>query len=299
MRTTPRPGPSVRGATPSERRNTTTKALPFEPRRAARHNMLMPLYRDAAIVLRTHKLGESDRIITLLTRNHGKVRAVAKGVRKTTSKFGSRLEPATVVDVQLNTGRNLETVTQVDILAPYGDPISQNYPAFTACAAMLETADRLCEDAERVLAQFNLLAGALATLTQGRIPAHLVLDAYLVRAVATAGWTPSFIDCAGCGAPGPHRHFNVAAGGAVCPDCRAPGSSLPAPSTFILMDALLTGDWVAVAATDDATRRQSSALIGAYVQWHTEHGVRSLRLVDRGETELTGAVRHDGSTHSM
>ena len=68
----------------------------------------VPLYRDEAIVLRTHKLGEADRIITLLTRQHGRVRAVAKGVRRTTSRFGSRLEPFTHVDLQLAEGRNLD-----------------------------------------------------------------------------------------------------------------------------------------------------------------------------------------------
>ena len=74
----------------------------------ARQNGRVPLYRDEAIVLRTHKLGEADRIITLLTRQHGRVRAVAKGVRKTTSRWGSRLEPFTHVDLQLAEGRNLD-----------------------------------------------------------------------------------------------------------------------------------------------------------------------------------------------
>ena len=69
-------------------------------------------YRDEGVVLRTHKLGEADRIITLLTRQHGKVRAVAKGVRRTASKFGARLEPFMVVDVQLYEGRSLDIVTQ-------------------------------------------------------------------------------------------------------------------------------------------------------------------------------------------
>ena len=76
----------------------------------------VPLYRDEAIVLRTHKLGEADRIITLLTRQHGRVRAVAKGVRKTTSRWGSRLEPFTHVDLQLAEGRNLDVITQADTL---------------------------------------------------------------------------------------------------------------------------------------------------------------------------------------
>ena len=70
----------------------------------------MPTYRDEAVILRTHKLGEADRIVTLLTRYHGQVRAVAKGVRRTASKFGSRLEPFMVADIQFYEGRNLDTV---------------------------------------------------------------------------------------------------------------------------------------------------------------------------------------------
>ena len=73
----------------------------------------MRLYRDRAVVLRQHKLGEADRIVTLLTRDHGLVRAVAKGVRRTRSKFGARLEPFAHIDVQLHPGRNLDIVTQV------------------------------------------------------------------------------------------------------------------------------------------------------------------------------------------
>src|SRR5690625_6459110 len=79
-----------------------------------RDNGTVKLYRDEAVVLRTHKLGEADRIITLLTRHHGRVRAVAKGVRRTSSKFGARLEPFSLVDVQLHIGRSLDIITQVE-----------------------------------------------------------------------------------------------------------------------------------------------------------------------------------------
>ena len=70
----------------------------------------MPTYTDEAVVLRTHNLGEADRIVTLLTRRHGKVRAVARGVRRSTSKFGARLEPFSHVDLQLVVGRSLDIV---------------------------------------------------------------------------------------------------------------------------------------------------------------------------------------------
>lgn len=241
----------------------------------------MPLYRDAAIVLRTHKLGEADRIITLLTRGRGLVRGVAKGVRRTKSKFGARLEPGMVIDAQLYEGRNLDTVTQVDVLAPYGDHITRDYTAWTAMAAMLETAERVTEGVENSTPQFTLLAGALATLAAGDHDPSLVLDAYLVRAVATAGWAPSFRDCAKCGDPGPHRAFNVAAGGCVCSACRTAGSVAPAPATFELLGALLEGDWGVADASEPHHRREAGGLVAAYVQWHLERGVRSLRLVER------------------
>ena len=121
----------------------------------------MRLYRDEAVVLRTHKLGEADRIITLLTRQHGRVRAVAKGVRRTTSRWGSRLEPFTHVDLQLYTGRNLDIVSQVESIRSYGQEIVADYPAYTAGTAVLETADRLtAEEKEPSLRMFLLVVGA-------------------------------------------------------------------------------------------------------------------------------------------
>ena len=104
------------------------------------------LYRDEAIVLRTHKLGEADRIIVLLTRHHGQVRAVAKGVRRTGSRFGARLEPFSMIDVQLHAGRNLDVVTQAEIIDPFGRPICADYAMFTCASTMVETAERLSAD---------------------------------------------------------------------------------------------------------------------------------------------------------
>ena len=77
----------------------------------------MPLYRDEGVVLRTTKLGEADRIVTLLTRSHGKIRAVAKGVRRVKSRFGGRLEPFMRVDVLIATGRTLDVVSQAESIS--------------------------------------------------------------------------------------------------------------------------------------------------------------------------------------
>jgi len=241
----------------------------------------VPLYRDEAIVLRTHKLGEADRIVTLLTRRLGKVRAVGKGVRRTKSRFGSRLEPAMHVDIQCYEGRNLDTVTQAESLATYGQTIARDYTVYTAATVMVETAERLTEEHEPSTQQYLLLAGALRSLGGGEHDPGLVLDAYLLRSLAVAGWAPSFHDCAKCGGPGPHSAFNIPAGGAVCPVCRPPGSAAPAPETLRLLAALLSGDWVLADGSDLRVRREGSGLVTAFLQWHLERGVRSLRHVER------------------
>ena len=103
----------------------------------------MPLYRAEAVVIRTHKLGEADRIITLLTRSQGLVRAVAKGVRRTSSRWGSRLEPFTHVDLQLAEGRNLDVVTQAETIEPFSAGLGADYERYPSGTAMLETAERL------------------------------------------------------------------------------------------------------------------------------------------------------------
>ena len=135
--------------------------------------MTSRLYRDEAIILRTYKLGEADRIIVMLTRHHGQVRAVAKGVRRTTSRFGARLEPFSMTDVQLHAGRTLDVVTQAEIIDPFGRTVSADYAMFTCASTMVETAERLSADdgdlgTEASPQQYLLLAGALAAMSHRR-----------------------------------------------------------------------------------------------------------------------------------
>jgi DNA repair protein RecO (recombination protein O) len=240
------------------------------------------LYRDSGVVLRTHKLGEADRIITLLTRERGVVRAVAKGVRKTSSRFGGRLEPFMHVDLQLAEGRSLDIITQVETLNPFARDLGSDYPAYTAGTAMLETAERLVsEDGEPAVQQVQLLVGALKALVTGRSTPSLILDSYQLRALAVAGFAPSFDACARCGGEGPHRSFHAPSGGMLCSDCRVSGSAAPSPITVALLAALLVGDWESVEAADDRSRREASGVVGAYLSWHLERGLRSLSHVDR------------------
>ncbi|WP_368499609.1 DNA repair protein RecO [Herbiconiux sp. A18JL235] len=243
----------------------------------------MPVYRDEGVVLRTHKLGEADRIVTLLTRQHGKVRAVARGVRRTGSKFGARLEPFMVADVQFYEGRTLDTITQAVTLGSYGAEITADYASYTAANAMVETADKLTET-EPSLQQYLLLVGALRSLARGEHGPALTLDSYLLRALSMAGWAPSFYDCAVTGEAGPHSAFVVQLGGVVSDGVAPPGTPRLDPGTLELLAALLTGDWQTADASEAPTRSRASGIVAAYTQWHLERGLRSLEHVERSQT---------------
>jgi DNA repair protein RecO (recombination protein O) len=323
-------------------------------------------YRDDGVVLRTQKLGEADRIITLLTRHHGRVRAVARGIRRTKSRFGGRLEPFTHVDVMVHNGRSLDVITQAEVIRAYGTPLVTDYPKYTAGTAMLETAERFTPvEKEPAIRQFLLLIGGLRALgdavdpgasaeradpDEPGVPAgdvapagsddpseggrgpdapqrdpRMVLDAYFLRSLTFAGYAPALEECARCGSPGattsaasagattsaasagattsaasasattsaasasaaspngakPLVAFAVQAGGMVCADCRPPGSASPASQTVALMVALLRGDWDEAMRSERRQRVECSGLVAAYLQWHLEHSIRSLRHVER------------------
>lgn len=243
-------------------------------------------YRDDGVVLRTQKLGEADRIVTLLCRRSGRVRAVAKGVRRTKSRFGARLEPFTYVDVLVHPGRSLDVITQAEAIRSYGAVLAEDYPRYTAGTAMLEIAERLTPvEKEPALRQFLLLIGGLRTLGETGPDAkepRLVLDAYLLRSLAVAGYTPALEECARCGAADkPLVAFAVAAGGMVCASCRPAGAATPAPQTAALMLALLRGDWESAMSSERRHRVECSGLVAAHSQWHLEHSIRSLRHVER------------------
>lgn len=246
----------------------------------------MPTYRDQAVVLRTHKLGEADRIVTLLSREHGKVRAVARGVRRTSSKFGARLEPFSHIDLQFATGRSLDVITEAVTVHAWSQALGADYPRFTAGEVMLETADRIvAEEGQPSGPQFRLLLGALHALTAGTAdgprPATMVLDAYLLRAVATAGFAPSLDACAACGTAGPHEAFSPAAGGLTCARCRPPGTPWVHAATLDYLTALLIGDWPATRTVTQPCQRQASGLVAAFVNWHLERGLPTLNYVER------------------
>ncbi|CAM5245299.1 DNA repair protein RecO [Streptomyces tanashiensis] len=147
---------------------------------------------------------------------------------------------------------------------------------------MLETAERFTDhEGEPAVQQYLLLVGGLRTLARGEHAPHLILDAFLLRSLAVNGYAPSFEDCAKCGLHGPNRFFSVAAGGVICGDCRVPGSVVPSAEAIGLLSALLTGDWATADACEPRHVREGSGLVSAYLHWHLERGLRSLRYVEK------------------
>lgn len=240
----------------------------------------MPTYRDEAVVLRTHQLGEADRIITLLSRQHGKVRAVARGVRRSSSKFGSRLEPFNHVDVQFAQGRgSLEVIAQCESLHP--SLLSIDYLRFTAAEVLVETADRLVtEEGAPALQQYRLLLGALRALERDLHPAALVVDSYLLRSLAIAGYGVAISECSGCG----QRDvgwFAPHGSGASCTNCKEPSAVRFDAEDRRHMGALIAGDWETARATDLAVAKRVDGIVVAFTTWHLDQALRSLPYFER------------------
>lgn len=240
----------------------------------------MPTYRDEAIVLRTWDLGEADRIISLFTRTHGKVRAVARGVRRTSSKFGSRLEPYSHVDVQLAEGRgSLDVVTQVEML--HAPLLGLHYQRFTAAQVLVEASEQVVfEDRSPAAAQYRLLLGAIVALAKPDMPLVPVVDSYLLRALAIDGQAVVLDQCAQCGA-GSANWFTPVKGGAVCAHCRPPSSSTLDEASRRYLGALVVGDWEQVRAAPAELARRCHGLCVAYATWFMERGLRSLAYLDQ------------------
>ena len=235
-------------------------------------------YRDIGIVLRTQKLGEADRIITVLTAFHGLVRAVAKGVRRTSSKFGATLEPFMVADVQFVHGRSLDIITQAQGRSAYGTMIAADYDKYTAASAMSEVAERLTDTGDSAdRAQFDLLHGGYSALARGLHSPDLILGSYLLRALSEAGWAVTWTACVACGDPGSHTGFHAPAGGPVCPACRPPGTRTLPVGTVEFLHALQHGRWSATGETAPDIRHEAVGVVTDYAQHHLERRLASLR----------------------
>ncbi|HVM11363.1 MAG TPA: DNA repair protein RecO [Actinomycetota bacterium] len=236
----------------------------------------MPLYKDQGVVLGSIKLAEADKIVTVLTQGSGKVRAVAKGLRRTTSRFGARLEPFTHVDLMLYRGRSLDTVTQAEIVHPFRT-LREDYSLVAAGATMLEAADKVAEEHERNVPLFLLLVKGLRALETRPADPAAVAESFLLRLLGLSGFAPSFTACAVCGSTEVGR-FSHAQGGAVCETDRDRDAQRADPDALRWLATLATVTFEEAGAMTPPprTRGAGRALLYAFTEWHLERRIRSL-----------------------
>jgi DNA repair protein RecO (recombination protein O) len=234
------------------------------------------LYRERAVVIRTYKLGEADRIIVLLTEGRGKVRAVAKGVRKTKSRFGARLEPTSHVDLQLYEGRELDVVTQADSIDHHPN-VRANLHRLATATAILEAVDHVIQEREPSSQVYRMAVGALRALDERDAP--LLLGAFYWKLLAAEGVAPVVDVCVRCGAAEPLTAFDFAEGGVLCRGCRS-GRPISA-GALALLRRVLGGDLRAVLAEPASPEgMEMEALATATIEAHLERRLRSLAALE-------------------
>lgn len=235
----------------------------------------MSLYRDEGIVLRTWKLGEADRIVVFLTRGRGKVRAVAKGVRKTKSKFGARLEPTSHVALQFYEGRELDIVTQAESIDHFR-AIREDLDRLAKASALLEAVDQIAQEREPNGRLFTMLLGALRTLAAANSP--LVVPAFFLKLLALEGYRPVVDACVSCGAAAGLVAFDAEAGGALCRSCRR-GSPV-SPDALELLRQILGGQLgAALNQAPSAATHEVDQLATRSLEHHLERRLRSVHII--------------------
>ncbi len=235
----------------------------------------MGLYRDQGIVLRTWRLGESDRIVNLMTERHGKVRAVVKGVRKTKSRFGARLEPLVHVSLLFYEGRELDIVTQAEVVE-FFRPVREDLSRLAKASALLEATDQLAQERHANGRLFVMLLGGLRALS-----AHdsaLLVPAFFLKLLSTEGFHPLLDECAGCGDRYGLTSFDLAQGGVLCVACSGRGDSVSlSPAALDLIRRVLGGDLVgALGMPAGPTVAEVERLATRAMEHHLERRLRSL-----------------------
>lgn len=242
----------------------------------------MPLYKEQGVVLRSVKLGEADKIVTILTQGSGKIRAVAKGIRRTHSRFGARLEPFTHVSLLMYRGRSLDTITQAEIVAPFLT-VRSDLSLISAGGTMLELVDKVAEEHERNVRLFLLLLGGLRALETGPRDPAAVAEGFVLKLLSLSGFHPSLSGCAVCGAPGVHARFAAAQGGVVCAHCAEEQAGRVSEAAVGWLDLLSR---VGLEGAGDATppavvRKEARAMLYGFTEYHLDRRIRSFPLLAR------------------
>ena len=241
----------------------------------------MSLYRDQAVVLRSWKLGEADRIVSLHTYDNGKVRGVAKGIRRTKSKFGARLEPLSHVSIQLYRGRSdLDTITQVETISRFVS-LRDDPQRLARGEALLEAVEGVAQDREPDRALHVMLVKALGILAKR--DNGLVVAAFFLKLLAHEGLRPQLDGCSRCGTQGELVAFDLDEGSVLCRRCRR-GRPI-SEEAVDLMRRILNGGLASVLAEEPTSSSGASteveALSTALLEHHLERRLRSIAVLDQ------------------
>jgi DNA repair protein RecO (recombination protein O) len=244
------------------------------------------LYRDEGVVLRTHKLGEADRIVVLMTAGRGKVRAVAKGVRKTKSRFGGRLEPPNRASLLLYQGRELDVITQAETIEHH-PALRDDLDRLTDAISLVEAVDQVAQEGEPNRALYRMLIGALRALAGAEVRSPLLVAAFYWKLLALEGVAPVLDGCVRCGvsakpAPAvPLVSFDPVEGGALCREHRR-GTALE-PGVLDVIRRIFGGELAAVLHEPaDRTTSAVAALATSALEAHLERRLRAVHLLSQG-----------------
>lgn len=238
----------------------------------------MGLYRDSAVVLRSFRLAEADRIVALFTREHGLVRAVAKGVRRTKSRFGARLDQFAHADLQLWEGRgDLQTISQAELITGHAS-IRHDYDAYALAQIMCEATEQVAVEGVTNDRLHRMLLAGLATLearvAQGRPVPHSLRPAFLLKLLGVTGFAPGLSACVSCGGRAGLSAFSFDDGGLVCGTCAAAGTPRVDAADIDVLRALWETRFDDI---DDVPTFGVDGLVQRVVEYHLERRLKTLR----------------------
>jgi DNA repair protein RecO (recombination protein O) len=236
----------------------------------------MTQFRDRGVVLRTIRLGEADRIVTLMTEQHGKVRAVAKGVRRTKSKFGSRLEPLSHVALLGWQGHgDLDMINQVEVIDTFR-PVREDLDRMGSAMSMLEVVDQIGQERHANPRLYEMLVGALGALSERNSP--MVAPSFFLKVLALEGSAPVLDACVSCGEEDSDLlvSFDLLEGGVLCRSCRR-GRPLSAAGLSLLRRTLGGGLSGVLAEPRSSTTEEITTLATEAMEAQLDRRLRSVR----------------------
>jgi DNA repair protein RecO (recombination protein O) len=214
-------------------------------------------YKEKAVVLRAYDLGEADRILSMITEGRGLRRAVAKGLKRTKSKFGGRLEPFTYLDVMLHEGRNLDTVVQAEIIRSYTS-VRADFAKFLCGEAMLEMIEKSLHENQSIPRLFDALCVTLDIMEGDVADPALLLAAFELKVCSLIGYHPHLDCCLHCGREieGEPVYMDLVGGGIACGSCSPNLESRLAvsPASLSLIRCLLQEDMATIACREENPR---------------------------------------------